>query len=152
MTRNLSGLVSVNDIIPASEYMQSIIFVIPESEESAWINEYETLLPIGAIPRSARALHRDDGYILYVIVVMKKFVEEYVKTAASKKFIARLDFEIYSEQQTQEVENLSKLESDVKNQWVRFNQDAFLIIIVIVILDKIIKDQFRRSLFCLDSS
>lgn len=119
MTRNLSGLVSVNDIIPTSDYMQSVLFIIPESEESTWINEYETFLPMGAVPRSARALHRDDGYILYVVVIMKKFMDEYVTIASSKKFIARLDFEINSEQQTQEVENLSKLESDVKNQWVR---------------------------------
>ena len=59
-------------------------------------------------------MHRDDGYILYVVVVMKKFIEEYVKAAAAKKFIARLDFEINSEQQAQEAEALSKLESDVK--------------------------------------
>lgn len=119
MTRNLSGLVSVNDIIPTSDYMQSVLFIIPESEESTWINQYETFLPMGAVPRSARALYRDDGYILYVVVIMKKFMEEYVTIASSKKFIARLDFEISSEQQSQEVENLSKLESDVKNQWVR---------------------------------
>lgn len=118
MTRNLASLVSPNHIISNSDYMQSVLFVIPESEESTWMNEYETLLPMGAVPRSSRELHRDDGYILYVVVVMKKFIEEYVKAAAAKKFIARLDFEINSEQQAQETEALSKLESDVKNQWV----------------------------------
>ena len=129
MTRNLSGLVSANDIVSNSDYMQSVLFIIPESEESTWINEYESLLPLGAVPRSARALHRDEGYILYVVVVMKKFIEEYVKTAANKKFIARLDFETNSEQQAQETEALSKLESDVKNQWVKcFIQLTFLFI------------------------
>lgn len=118
MTRNLAGLVSANDIIPNSDYMQSVLFVIPESENSIWLNRYETLLPLGAVPRSALELFREDGFILYVVVVMKKFVEEYIKVAADKKFIARLDFEINSEQQIEDAEKLSRLESDVKNQWV----------------------------------
>ena len=46
MTRNLAGLVSPNHIISNSDYMQSVLFVIPESEESTWMNEYETLLPM----------------------------------------------------------------------------------------------------------
>ena len=124
MTRNLSGLVSTNDLIANSDYLQSVIFVIPESEEFTWLNEYETLLPMGAVPRSARALHREDGYILYIVVVMKKFIDDYVKIAVTKKFIPRLDFEVNSEQQVQETENLSKLESDAKNQWVKFILDG----------------------------
>lgn len=120
MTRNLSGLVTANDLISHSDYMQSVLFVIQESEEQTWLNEYETLLPLGAVPRSARALCRDDGQVLYVVVLMKKFLDDFIKAAASKKFIARTDFQIDSEQQAQETEALSKLEADVKSQWVIF--------------------------------
>ena len=120
LTRNLSGLVAVNDIISQSDYMQSVLFVIPESEEKIWLNEYESLLPLGAVPRSARVLCRDDGQVLYVVVEMKKFVDDFIQAAAPKKFIARTDFQFDSEQQTQETEAISKLESDVKSQWVFF--------------------------------
>ena len=118
MTRNLSGLVKADDIIPGSDYMQSVLFVIQESDEATWQNEYERLLPLGAVPRSARVLCRDDGQILYVIVLMKKFAEEYIKAATAKKFIARTDFELNSEQNTQEFEAVFKLEADLKSQWV----------------------------------
>lgn len=120
MTRNLSGLVTANDLLSQSDYMQSVLFVIPESEEKIWLNEYESLLPLGAVPRSARALCRDDGQVLYVVVLMKKFMDDFIQAAAPKKFIARTDFQIDSEQQNQETEALSKLEADVKSQWVTF--------------------------------
>ena len=127
MTRNLSGLVTANDLIPRSDYMQSVLFVIPELEEKNWLNEYESLLPLGAVPRSARALCRDDGQVLYVVVLMKKFIDDFIQAAGSKKFIARTDFQIDSEQQNQETEALSKLEADVKNQWV-----IFLLILILI--------------------
>lgn len=121
MTRNLSGLVTEKDLISTSDYMQSVLFVIQESEEQAWLNEYETIVPLGAVPRSARALCRDDGQVLYVVVLMKKFTEEFIQAAATKKFIARTDFQIDSEQQAQETEAFYKLETDVKTQWVILN-------------------------------
>lgn len=135
MTRNLSGLVKAEDLISASDYMQSVLFVIQESEEQIWLNEYESLLPFGAVPRSARALYRDDGQVLYVVVLMKKFVDEYIKAAAAKKYIARTDFEINSEQNSQETEAFSKLEIDVKSQWViekRFVFQLFKCILVCI--------------------
>lgn len=128
MTRNLSGLVKPEDVISNSDYMQSLLFVIQESEESIWLNEYERLLPIGAVPRSARVLYRDDGQVLYVIIVMKKFVDEYIQVALAKKFIARTDFEVNSEQNAQESEAHSKLEADVKSQWVKYFESFFNII------------------------
>lgn len=118
ITRNLNGIVKPKDLILESDYMESVLFVIQDSDESTWINEYESILPLGAVPRSAKVLHKEDGQILYVVVVMKKFAEEYIKAAASKKFIARTDFVINSEENMQESENLTKIESDVKNQWV----------------------------------
>lgn len=118
MTRNLSGLISSNDLISNSEYMQSVVFIIPETSESSWLDEYESILPLGAVPRSARALHREDGQVLYSVVVMKKFMDEYIKASHAKKYLARTDFEFSSEQEAQESESCSKLEADVKSQWV----------------------------------
>ena len=118
MTRNLSDLVTSNDIIPSSDYLQSALFIISEADESKWLNEYETILPLGAVPRSARVLHKEDGQILYVIVVMKKFFDEYIQASAAKKFIARTDFNLDSEQQSKETEAIFKLEADIKSQWV----------------------------------
>lgn len=118
MTRNLAGLVNSNDIIQNSDYLQSVFIIILEADESRWLNEYESILPLGAVPRSARALHKEDGQILYTVVIMKKFVEEYVRTAALKRFVARMDFQLDSDQQTQETEAISKLEADIKSQWV----------------------------------
>ena len=118
MTRNLSSLVTAEDVLSSSDYMQSVLFVIQESDETTWLNEYERLLPLGAVPRSARTLYRGDGQVLYVVVLMKKFLNDYIQAAAAKKFIARTDFQIDSEQNVQEAETFSKLEIDVKTQWV----------------------------------
>lgn len=118
-------MVKAEDLISNSEYMQSILFVINENDEQSWLNEYESILPLGAVPRSARELHREDGQILYIVVLMKKFVDEYVKAAAAKKFIARTDFVLDSEQQAQESEAHSKVEADVKNQWVRHEECVY---------------------------
>lgn len=120
INRNLTGLVKSTDILTNSEYLQSVLFVIPRNEEAKWLNEYETLIPLGAVPRSARSLHTENEHILYVIVVIQKYVQEYIQAATSKGYVARTDFQFDPEAQSQEGIAVEKLESDVKSQWVQF--------------------------------
>ena len=79
-------------------------------------------------------LHKEDGQILYVIVIMKKFIAEYIQAAASRKFIARTDFDLDLEQQTKETEAVSKLETDIKTQWVNNNFISYIFDVDIKIL------------------
>lgn len=124
LTRNLNGLVQAEDVIQNSEYLQTYFFVINKSIQAAWLNEYEGLIPMGAVPRSARQLAEDGEYLLYGVVLLKKYAEEYVKEAAKRKYVPRTDFSFDAEVLSQNWDASSKLESEVQSQWVSICEDV----------------------------
>lgn len=87
--------------------------------QAGWLDEYEGLVPMGAVPRSARQLAEDGEYLLYGVVLLKKHAEEYLKEAAKRKYVPRSDFVYDAELVAQNWDASSKLESEVQSQWVQ---------------------------------
>ncbi len=118
LTRNLNGIVKAENVLSGSEYMQTAFFVINQNDKKAWVEKYEGLVPLGAVPRSARLVVEDAEHALFSVVVMKKSIEEYMKAASLLKFVPRTDFAFDPEVANQSAEATNKLESDVQSQWV----------------------------------
>lgn len=93
--------------LPADhEYLASLAIVVPKASEEAFLAEYASLdgqaVPVGpagrreaqrgspAVPGSARKIAEDkDGYVLFVIAILKKFADSYRAAAREKRFIVR---------------------------------------------------------------
>ncbi|KAK2149510.1 hypothetical protein LSH36_449g04015 [Paralvinella palmiformis] len=125
LTRNLSDLVKKEDFVLDSEYLATILVVVPRGLFKEWYAKYETLSNM-VVPRSARLIEQDSEYGLFSVTLFKKVVEEYKFHCREHKFIVR-DF-VYNEEELLAGKNeLSKLASDKKKQfgplfrWLKVN-------------------------------
>lgn len=125
MTRNLSDLVKKEDFVLDSEYLATILVVVPRALFKEWYAKYETLSNM-VVPRSARLIEQDSEYGLFSVTLFKKVIEEYKFHCREQKFIVR-DF-VYNEEELLAGKNeLSKLASDKKKQfgplvrWLKVN-------------------------------
>ena len=98
--------------------MQTAFFVINQNDKKSWLEKYEGLVPMGAVPRSAKLIVEDAEHALFGVVLMKKYAEEYIKAASLLKFVPRTDFTFDSEAAYLSHEAANKLESEVQSQWV----------------------------------
>lgn len=96
-------------VAPDSEYLASLLLVLPKVSEEGFLASYETQLdgssvPLGGeagrdavkgspvVPRSARRIAEDkDGYVLYTVTILKKF-EGTFRTACKEKRITVREF------------------------------------------------------------
>lgn len=107
------------DVLSGSEYMQTAFFVINQNDKKSWLEKYESLVPLGAVPRSAKVIVEDTEHALFAVVLMKKYAQEYIKAASLLKFVPRTDFSFDSEAANQSAEASNQLESEVQSQWVK---------------------------------
>lgn len=98
--------------------METLFFVVNQNDKKSWLEKYEGLVPLGAVPRSARLIAEDSDHALYAVVVMKKHAEEYAKAAALLKFVPRSDFTFDPQAASQSAEASDQLENEVQAQWV----------------------------------
>ena len=97
------------ELAPAdSEYLASLLLVLPKAAEEAFLGFYEALdgaaVPLGGegareavrgspvVPRSARRVAEDkDGYVLYALTILKRF-EASFRAACKEKRVTVRDF------------------------------------------------------------
>ena len=100
---------SGSEYIPSdSEYLATMVIILQKAQEETFLETYTTLdaesVPLGpegrrevirgspVVPGSARRLAEDkDGYVLYTVVILKKFVDSF-RTACREKRLAVRDF------------------------------------------------------------
>lgn len=92
--RSLHDIVTASDFVD-SEYLTSVLVVVPKSAKSAFLAEYELLAQF-VVPRLARELSSDAEFSLYVVTVFKKFANEFTLKLREKKYTPR-EFD-YSEE------------------------------------------------------
>lgn len=125
LTRNLGHLVKKEDFILDSEYLTTLLVIVPCSSEHDWNKKYWKLCDM-VVPNSSEKLFTDGDYSLYNVTLFQKVVEEFKLHARENKFVVR-EF-VYSEQALAAGKNeLNKLESDKKRQlgplkrWLHIN-------------------------------
>lgn len=125
LSRDLCHIVHKEDFVLGSEYLITILVVVPKGHFKDFMVKYETLCDM-IVPRSAREISRDQDYILFAVTVFKKVVLDFKQKAKENKFIVR-DFTYNEEELLAGRSEITKLVTDKKKQfgplvrWLRVN-------------------------------
>lgn len=130
LTRNLGDLVKKEHFVLDSEYLTTLLVVVPKSNYHDWQGKYEKLTDM-VVPRSSQLIFEDQDNGLFSVTLFHKIVEEFKHHARENKFMVR-DF-VYNEVELAAGKNeLTKLASDKKKQfgplvrWLKVNfSEAF---------------------------
>lgn len=151
LARNLGDLVKKEDFIQNSEYLETVLVVVPRNLVKDWIKKYETLTDM-VVPRSTYEIFSDEEYFLYSVTLFKKVIDEFKHHCRQNKFIVR-DFK-YSEEMLNAGKNeKTKLETDKKKQygplvrWLKVNfSEAYIGMIHVKALRVFVESVLRYGL------
>merc|ERR1711994_661796 len=125
VTRNVADLVKKEHFVMDSEYLITLLVVVPLALQPDWNNRYEKLTDM-IVPRSSQLIYQDNDHALVSITCFKKVADEFKQRARENKFLVR-DF-TYDEEQLKSGKNeLTKLHTDKKKQfgplvrWLKVN-------------------------------
>jgi len=82
--RSLAEVVSKDDFIPDSEYMETLMVAVPKNSVKDWETKYERLASM-VVPRSSRQITSDDDYALYSVVIFRKVHDEFAQKLRENK-------------------------------------------------------------------
>lgn len=125
LTRNLADLVKKEHFILDSEYLTTLLVIVPKAQFHEWQTVYEKLTDM-VVPRSSVLITQDQEYGLYTVSLFKKVADEYKLHAREKKFIVR-DFTYNEEELAAGKNEITKLVTDKKKQfgplvrWLKVN-------------------------------
>ena len=125
LTRNLADLVKKEHFILDSEYLTTLLVIVPRANYNEWHSGYENLTAM-IVPRSTQLITQDSEYGLFNVTLFKKVIEEFKLHAREKKFIVR-DFTYNEEELAAGKNEITKLVTDKKKQfaslvrWLKVN-------------------------------
>uniref|UniRef100_A0A1B6EYU4 V-type proton ATPase subunit C n=1 Tax=Cuerna arida TaxID=1464854 RepID=A0A1B6EYU4_9HEMI len=125
LTRNLADLVKKEHFILDSEYLTTLLVVVPKSNFNDWNQVYEKLTDM-IVPRSSQLVSQDNDYGLFTVTLFKKVVDEFKLHAREKKFVVR-EFTYNEEELAAGKNEITKLVTDKKKQfgplvrWLKVN-------------------------------
>lgn len=125
LTRNLADLVKKEHFILDSEYLTTLLVIVPKAIAADWQSGYEKLTDM-IVPRSSQLITQDSDFALFNVTLFKKVVEEFKLHAREKKFVVR-DFTYNEEELAAGKNEITKLVTDKKKQfgplvrWLKVN-------------------------------
>lgn len=125
LTRNLASIAKKEHFVLGSEYLQTLLVVVPRSSSQDWLTTYEKLTDM-IVPNSSQLVIEDNEHSLFTVTMFKKVVEEFKHHAREMKFVVR-DFVWDDSAIAANKEQLTKLAQDKKKQfgplvrWLRVN-------------------------------
>ncbi|KAF5886907.1 V-type proton ATPase subunit C 1-B-like, partial [Clarias magur] len=118
-TRALTGIVRKDDLVLNSEYLTTLLVVVPRTCIRQWENTYESMSEF-VVPRSSRKLLEEEDAGIFTVTLFKNAVNKFKASARIHKFAVR-DFNLEeSEWQRQEMSRLSSEEKDQYGMFVRW--------------------------------
>lgn len=125
LARNLAGLVKREHFVLDSEYLSTLLVVVPKAYYKEWNLNYEKLTDM-IVPRSSNLIYEDDDHGLFTVTLFYKVADEFKAKARENKFVVR-DFK-YNESDIKAGQTeLAKLEETKKKQfqtllrWLKVN-------------------------------
>ncbi|TNN17147.1 V-type proton ATPase subunit C 1-A [Schistosoma japonicum] len=151
LTRELGDIVKREQFIIDSEYLATLVVVVPRNMYNDWKSNYETMTDM-VVPKSSELIFEDQDNGLWTVTLFKKMMDDFKTQAREHRFVVR-DF-IYDEKKIEEGRNeLSKLESDKKRQfaplfrWLKVNfGEAFSAMVHIKALRVFVESVLRYGL------
>lgn len=125
LTRNLADLVKKEHFILDSEYLTTLLVIVPKASFNDWHANYEKITDM-IVPRSSQLVTQDAEYGLFTVSLFKKVVEEFKLHAREKKFNVR-EFTYNEEELAAGKNEITKLVTDKKKQfgplvrWLKVN-------------------------------
>ncbi|XP_077166857.1 V-type proton ATPase subunit C 2 isoform X2 [Paroedura picta] len=131
LTRTLTDIVNKEDFVLNSEYLITLLVVVPKSSYTQWQKTYESLSDM-VVPRSTKMIAEDGEGGLFTVTLFRKVMEDFKAKARENKFIVR-EFYFDEKELKGEREEMMKLASDKKQQygpllrWLKVNfSEAFV--------------------------
>ncbi|CAH8524692.1 unnamed protein product [Heterobilharzia americana] len=151
LTRELGDLVKRDQFIIDSEYLATLVVVVPKNLYNEWKSNYETMTEM-VVPKSSELIFEDQDSGLWSVTLFKKMIDDFKAQAREHRFVVR-DF-IYDEKKIEESRNeLTKLQSDRKRQfaplfrWLKVNfGEAFSAVVHIKALRVFVESVLRYGL------
>ncbi|KAG5518447.1 hypothetical protein PMAC_002842 [Pneumocystis sp. 'macacae'] len=123
---SLTNIVKKEHVVQESEYLETALISVPIFNKNLWLKSYETLTPM-VVCRSAFEISKDNKYILYSVVVFKKYIQEFKQKCREIKCIPR-DFEYKDDLFIEEeniLENARKKENKLWSEVLRLAHTSF---------------------------
>uniref|UniRef100_A0A3Q1ATT5 V-type proton ATPase subunit C n=1 Tax=Amphiprion ocellaris TaxID=80972 RepID=A0A3Q1ATT5_AMPOC len=131
LTRSLAEIVKKEDFVLDSEYLVTMLVVVPKTSYAEWQKTYETLAEM-VVPRSTKLLFEDNDSGLFSVTLFRKAVDDFKHKARENKFTVR-DFQYNEEEMKADKEEMTRLSTDKKKQfgplvrWLKVNfSEAFI--------------------------
>ncbi|PAV76199.1 hypothetical protein WR25_21342 [Diploscapter pachys] len=125
LTKDLADVVKADDFVLNSEYLQTILVVVPRLNIKEWEQRYSTFSSM-VVPGSSRMISEKGEHCLYTVTLFKKVIDEFKNAARENKFIVR-DF-VYDEESLKAGKNeRDKLVAEKQRQyaplirWLKIN-------------------------------
>ncbi|XP_077405432.1 V-type proton ATPase subunit C 1-B isoform X1 [Vanacampus margaritifer] len=151
LTRSLADIVKKDDFVLDSEYLVTMLVVVPKTSFVDWQKTYETLAEM-VVPRSTKLLFEDNDSGLFSVTLFRKAVDDFKHKARENKFTVR-DFQYNEEEMKADKEEMTRLSTDKKKQfgplvrWLKVNfSEAFIAWIHIKALRVFVESVLRYGL------
>ncbi|XP_045303689.1 V-type proton ATPase subunit C 2 isoform X17 [Leopardus geoffroyi] len=153
-TRTLSDIVSKEDFVLDSEYLVTLLVIVPKPSYTQWQKTYESLSDM-VVPRSTKLIAEDNEGGLFTVTLFRKVIDDFKTKAKENKFTVR-EFYYDEKEIKREREELSRLLSDKKQQygpllrWLKVNfSEAFIAWIHIkalrVFVESVLRSESRKT-------
>ncbi|NXE21458.1 VATC2 ATPase, partial [Ardeotis kori] len=116
LTRTLADIVHKEDFVLNSEYLITLLVVVPKSSYVQWQKTYESLSNM-VVPRSTKMIAEDAEGGLFTVTLFRKVMDDFKAKARENRFMVR-EFYFDEKELKCEKEELMKLASDKKQQYV----------------------------------
>ncbi|XP_077638554.1 V-type proton ATPase subunit C 2 [Lonchura striata] len=151
LTRTLADIVHKEDFVLNSEYLITLLVVVPKSSYLQWQKTYESLSDM-VVPRSTKMIAEDAEGGLFTVTLFRKVMDDFKAKARENRFMVREFY--YDEKELKcEKEELMKLASDKKQQygpllrWLKVNfSEAFVAWIHVKALRVFVESVLRYGL------
>ncbi|XP_065689430.1 V-type proton ATPase subunit C 2 isoform X1 [Patagioenas fasciata] len=151
LTRTLADIVHKEDFVLNSEYLITLLVVVPKSSYVQWQKTYESLSDM-VVPRSTKMIAEDAEGGLFTVTLFRKVVDDFKAKARENRFMVR-EFHFDEKELKCEKEELMKLASDKKQQygpllrWLKVNfSEAFVAWIHVKALRVFVESVLRYGL------
>ncbi|KAM5316893.1 V-type proton ATPase subunit C 2 isoform 3-T4 [Glossophaga mutica] len=114
-TRTLSDIVSKEDFVLDSEYLVTLLVIVPKPNYVQWQKTYESLSDM-VVPRSTKLIAEDKEGGLFTVTLFRKVIDDFKTKAKANKFMVR-EFYYDEKEIKREREEMTRLLSDKKQQY-----------------------------------
>ncbi|KAM9201582.1 V-type proton ATPase subunit C 2 isoform 3-T3 [Dugong dugon] len=150
-TRTLCDIVSKEDFVLDSEYLITLLVIVPKPSYAQWRKTYESLSDM-VVPRSTKLIAEDNEGGLFTVTLFRKVIDDFKTKARENKFTVR-EFYYDEKEMKREREEMTRLLSDKKQQygpllrWLKVNfSEAFIAWIHIKALRVFVESVLRYGL------